>query len=128
MGRGGTPYVQAVPREDNLDGARVKMLRPRRVYVGADLERLYATSIGHHCSHHFGKGRCGTRSPRSNAAASDPNRLSRPGPPPGDRRWYSRIALGGNLVEPFAQCRRSLTLSSSSSATFGSTTIEHPVW
>ena len=34
MGRGGTPYVQVVPREDNPNGARVKMLRPRRVYVG----------------------------------------------------------------------------------------------
>jgi integrase len=42
MGRGGTPYVEVVPREDNPNGARVKMLRPRRVYVGADLERLYA--------------------------------------------------------------------------------------
>jgi integrase len=96
MGRGGTPYVQVVPREDNPNGARVKMLRPRRIYVGADLERLNAdylthlacraesasrsapmsccsaTSIGHHCSQHFGKGLCGTRSQRSNAAASAP--------------------------------------------------------
>ena len=47
MGRGGTPYVQVVPREDNLNGARVKMLRPRRVYVGADLERLYADYLTH---------------------------------------------------------------------------------
>ncbi|MFD7846799.1 tyrosine-type recombinase/integrase [Nocardia sp. NPDC059764] len=42
MGRGGTPYVEVVPREDNPNEARVKMLRPRRVYVGGDLERLYA--------------------------------------------------------------------------------------
>jgi integrase len=42
MGRGGTPYVEIVPREDNPNGARVKMMRPRRVYVGADLERLFA--------------------------------------------------------------------------------------
>lgn len=42
MGRGGTPYVGIVPREGNANGARVKMMRPRRVYVGTDLERLYA--------------------------------------------------------------------------------------
>ena len=42
MGRGETPYVEVVPREDNPNGARVKMLRPRRIYVGTDLERLYA--------------------------------------------------------------------------------------
>jgi integrase len=42
MGRGGTPYVEIVPREDNANGARVKMMRQRRVYVGADLERLFA--------------------------------------------------------------------------------------
>ena len=42
MGRGGTPCVQVVPRADNPNGARVKMMRPRRVYVGADLERLFA--------------------------------------------------------------------------------------
>lgn len=28
MGRGGTPYVEIVPREDNPNGARVKMMRP----------------------------------------------------------------------------------------------------
>jgi integrase len=42
MGRGGTPHVEVVPREDNANGARVKMMRPRRVYVGSDLERLFA--------------------------------------------------------------------------------------
>lgn len=42
MGRGGTPYVEIVPRHDNANGARVKMMRPRRVYVGSDLERLFA--------------------------------------------------------------------------------------
>jgi len=47
MGRGGTPYVQVVPREDNPNGARVKMLRPRRIYVGTDLERLYADYLTH---------------------------------------------------------------------------------
>src|SRR5664280_2802696 len=42
MGRGGTPYVEIVPRLDNPNGARVKLMRPRRVYVGSDLERLFA--------------------------------------------------------------------------------------
>lgn len=47
MGRGGTPYVEIVPREDNPNGARVKMMRPRRVYVGSDLERLFADYLTH---------------------------------------------------------------------------------
>jgi integrase len=47
MGRGGPPYVEVVPREDNPNGARVKMMRPRRVYVGADLERLFADYLTH---------------------------------------------------------------------------------
>ena len=47
MGRGDTPYVEIVPREDNPNGARVKMMRPRRVYVGADLERLFADYVTH---------------------------------------------------------------------------------
>jgi hypothetical protein len=42
MGRGSTPYVEIVPRENNPNGARVKMMRPRRVYVGAGVERLFA--------------------------------------------------------------------------------------
>jgi len=47
MGRGDTPYVEIVPRADNPNGARVKMMRPRRVYVGADLERLFADYLTH---------------------------------------------------------------------------------
>ncbi len=47
MGRGGTAHVEVVPREDNANGARVKMMRPRRVYVGADLERLFADYLTH---------------------------------------------------------------------------------
>lgn len=42
MGRGGTAFIDIVPRTDNPNGARVKTMRPRRVYVGADLERLFA--------------------------------------------------------------------------------------
>ncbi len=47
MGRGGTAYVEIVPREDNTNGARVKMMRPRRVYIGADVERLFADYLTH---------------------------------------------------------------------------------
>jgi len=47
MGRGGTPYIEIVPRSDNGNGARVKMMRPRRVYVGSDLERLFADYLTH---------------------------------------------------------------------------------
>ncbi len=47
MGRGGTPYIEIVPRHDNANGARVKMMRPRRVYVGTDLERLFADYLTH---------------------------------------------------------------------------------
>jgi integrase len=47
MGRGETGYVEVVPREDNPNGARVKMRRPRRVYVSADLERLFADYVTH---------------------------------------------------------------------------------
>jgi integrase len=45
MGRGSTAFVEVVPREDNPNGARVKMMRPRRVYVGADLEHLFAEYV-----------------------------------------------------------------------------------
>ena len=47
MGRGGTAYVEVVPRRDNPNGARVKMMRPRRVYVGNDVEQLYADYLTH---------------------------------------------------------------------------------
>jgi integrase len=47
MGRGGTPYVEIVPRDGNPNEARVKMMRARRVYVGTDLERLLADYLCH---------------------------------------------------------------------------------
>lgn len=47
MGRGGTAYVDVVPREANSNGARVKMMGPRRIYVSADLERLFADYLTH---------------------------------------------------------------------------------
>ena len=47
MGRGDTGYVEIVPRTGNPNGARVKMMRPRRVYVGGDLERLFGDYLTH---------------------------------------------------------------------------------
>lgn len=47
MGCGDTPYVEVVPREDNPNGARVKMMRPRRIYVGTDVEQLFADYLTH---------------------------------------------------------------------------------
>ena len=47
MGLGGTPYIEVVPQPGNANGARVKMMRLRRVYVGADLERLFADYLTH---------------------------------------------------------------------------------
>jgi integrase len=47
MGLGGTAYIEVVPRAGNANGARVKMMRPRRVHVGADLERLFADYVTH---------------------------------------------------------------------------------
>ena len=47
MGLGGTAYIEVVPREGNANGARVKMMRPRRVHVSADLERLFAGYLTH---------------------------------------------------------------------------------
>lgn len=46
MGRGGTAYIEVVPRAGNPNGARVKMMRPRRIYVSA-LERLFADYLTH---------------------------------------------------------------------------------
>jgi integrase len=47
LGRGGTAYIEIVPRSGNPNGARVKMMRPRRVYVGAGLEQLFADYLTH---------------------------------------------------------------------------------
>jgi site-specific recombinase XerD len=41
VGRGGTPYIEVIPREDNPNAARVKGMRWRRVFVSDRLERLY---------------------------------------------------------------------------------------
>jgi len=41
LGRGSTPFIEIVPRNDHPLGLRVKGGRPRRVYVSDHLERLY---------------------------------------------------------------------------------------
>ena len=41
-GRGATPSIEVVPRDDHPHGLRVKYGRYRRVYVSDDLERLYS--------------------------------------------------------------------------------------
>jgi len=41
-GRGATPYLEIVPRDDHPHGLRVKYGRHRKVYVSDDLERLYS--------------------------------------------------------------------------------------
>lgn len=41
VGRGGTPYIEVMPRDDNPNAARVKGMRWRRVFVSDRLERLY---------------------------------------------------------------------------------------
>ena len=47
VGLGGTACIEVVPRDGNANGARVKMMRPRRVHAGADLERLFAGYLTH---------------------------------------------------------------------------------
>lgn len=47
MGRGETAYVEVVPRCDNPNGARVKMMRSRRVYVGSEVEQLFGDYVTH---------------------------------------------------------------------------------
>lgn len=45
MGRGDTPAVDITPRQDHPHGQRVKSGQPRRIYVGDDLEALYAAYV-----------------------------------------------------------------------------------
>lgn len=44
-GAGDTPWIDVVPRQDHPHGARVKSGRHRRLYVGDDLEALYAAYV-----------------------------------------------------------------------------------
>lgn len=45
VGAGGTPWIDVVPRRDHPHGLRVKSGRPRRIYIGDDLESLYSAYV-----------------------------------------------------------------------------------
>ena len=42
VGRGETPFIEVVPREEHPHGQRTKGGRPRRIYVSDSLERMYS--------------------------------------------------------------------------------------
>jgi integrase/recombinase XerD len=48
-GRGGTPFVEVVPRQDHPAGARVKNSRYRRIYISDELERLHSEYVWQLC-------------------------------------------------------------------------------
>jgi integrase len=85
MGRGGTAYIEIVPRPGNPNGARVKMMRPRRVYVGGDLERLFADYLTRlaccaaRAGHRRHRGLAAAGEPGTPAAAGRDARRDRPG-------------------------------------------------
>ncbi|MEO6703793.1 MAG: tyrosine-type recombinase/integrase [Jatrophihabitantaceae bacterium] len=45
IGAGGTPWVDIAARQDHPHGLRVKSGRPRRIYIGDDLEALYSAYV-----------------------------------------------------------------------------------
>lgn len=48
-GRGGTPFVEVVPRQDHPAGLRGKSGRYRRIYISDDLERLHSEYVWQLC-------------------------------------------------------------------------------
>lgn len=48
-GRGGTPFIEVVPRQDHPAGMRSKSGRYRRIYISDDLERLHSEYIWQLC-------------------------------------------------------------------------------
>lgn len=48
-GRGGTPFIEVVPRQDHPAGARVKNSRYRRIYISDELERLHSEYLWQLC-------------------------------------------------------------------------------
>ena len=48
-GRGGTPFVEVVPRQDHPAGPRVKNSRYRRIYISDELERLHSEYLWQLC-------------------------------------------------------------------------------
>ena len=49
VGRGGTPFVEVVPRQDHPGGVRVKNSRYRRIHISDDLERLHSEYVWELC-------------------------------------------------------------------------------
>lgn len=49
VGRGGTPFVEVVPRQDHPAGVRVKNSRYRRIHISDDLERLHSEYVWELC-------------------------------------------------------------------------------
>jgi site-specific recombinase XerD len=49
VGRGGTPFVEVVPRQDHPAGVRVKNSRYRRIYISDELERLHSEYVWQLC-------------------------------------------------------------------------------
>ena len=49
VGRGGTPFIEVVPRQDHPAGTRVKNSRYRRVHISDDLERLHSEYVWQLC-------------------------------------------------------------------------------
>jgi site-specific recombinase XerD len=49
VGRGDTPFVEVVPRQDHPAGVRVKNSRYRRIYISDELERLHSEYMWQLC-------------------------------------------------------------------------------
>ncbi len=49
-GRGGTPFIEVVPRQDHPAGARVKNGRYRRIFISDELERLHSEYVWQLCN------------------------------------------------------------------------------
>ena len=48
-GRGGTPFVEVIPRQDHPAGVRCKSSRYRRIYISDELERLHSEYVWQLC-------------------------------------------------------------------------------
>jgi integrase len=48
-GRGGTPFIEVVPRQDHPAGVRCKSSRYRRIYISDELERLHSEYMWQLC-------------------------------------------------------------------------------
>ncbi|MDQ2873955.1 MAG: site-specific integrase [Actinomycetota bacterium] len=48
-GRGGTPFIEVVPRQDHPAGVRCKGSRYRRIYISDELERLHSEYVWQLC-------------------------------------------------------------------------------